>query len=824
MTTDRSAYQCTPNNNGKKKSVCLVTNELYPFAPGGIGRLMYNWIKQNSELEVPVALHLLISEELNDKSVEIQEFCAQYEVECHFCNEDDLELTRLGRAIAPSIKQSWDYLHPYRVSYQYFVSLLRLERSGVVFDLIEFPDYGGWGAISIEAKRAGLAFVNTEICVRLHSSYGVIVSTERFYHHPSGYGGAMVDLERFALAYADRIIAHQKSILEFNLNFYKFTEDWRNKAIIETPPILLDEFELNDDEEPIKRFVFSSRLQPFKRPDMFLRAACLYYDQYPDDDSEALIVSYGWDDNYIASLIAIIPERHRERIKFCFGLQGASRQALLAGAIIVIPSDYESYCLFAYETALMKRRLLLRRDCLAFSEEEGWVDEVNCLHFDSDPASLAVAMRRALKWQPSCHRVTEASKPYWTQFGGVSKNEYLTYRRLSHEFYLLNVVSSDQVVRAVDLCLRSSVNKIVVFVGSHGNAQEIEVALSGSNISYQVVTSPYGDNYFDPIWRKLCAAESDLVTISHASDVVDPLYLDVAARALSSKAELTIVAANEGIADNRNGIVIWPRVVAGEHIVSGLAGKSPVGRLFTIRSNATVKVQFSPEEREFAVESLFFKMALSGAAICVLPDIYCKTDFDTAITTNPQWISTNFSLFARSEVPFGAAMGLPVSSTDMKIPGSIFRVQADIKTPFQRILPIAEEPWGDPVSFSPDYNGVLVHPVKESLTVARISLPGRGIRASLLFVEIENANDQNEGFEAILLPGGFRDRDDFASMLDSNLPNDSYAVLDPETKRTLRLGVDRFALQTHFYLVTKSPPGKSPSNCHAIVRSYGAVV
>lgn len=808
----------------KRQSVCLVTNELYPFAPGGIGRLMYNWITSNAESGSPVELHLLLPQELLKHRTEIAELCTRFRVQCHFCEDDDLEITRLGSIIAPQRKESWDYAHPYRISYQYFVTLLRLERSGLIFDVVEFPDYGGWGAVAIEAKRATLAFLDTQLCVRLHSTYGVIVSTERFYHHPSGYGGAMVDLEHFALRHADLVIAHQETILKHNQKFYNFDDAWLSKSTIETPPIVLDNFEAHIVELPVKRFVYSSRLQPFKRPDLFIRAACLYYDRYPEDDSEALIVSYGWDKNYISSLVDIVPPRHRDKIKFFFNIQGEERQALLAGAIVVIPSDYESYCLFAFETALLGRRLLLRRDCIAFSSNEGWIDEVNCLHFGSEPDDLAVAMRRAIDWRPSINRVTEPSAPYWGQSVQKSRANDVSHTAVKHHVFVLGAGSIEDASRIVPLCVKGGVCKVVAYSGQCKFAEDMDEFFGHTDVVFEIASSSYNDLFFGAVWRDLQSSDADFVTVFYAVDNIDLLYLGAVERVLSSRPNLGIVTANEAITDGQSGSVKWPRLVTGEHVISGLSGASAVGRLFTIRPSVASEVNYTSSDREYAFHSMFHRAAVLGKIICVLPDVFCVTAQNTRLTKSAPWLSTNYSDTIVGRITYGAGLGLSVTHDGSNVSGSIVRFSADKDTPYQRLSPKSQEPWGDPVSYSPDYSGILVHPVYGSPTVARISLPGAGMSASMLFVDIENAHEDNDGFEAVILPGSINDADALMSNLIKPLPKGSAVVLSPKMKGTILIGIDRSEKHTHFYVVTRMPGSQNPKNCHAIIRSYGIVV
>src|SRR5690606_5833434 len=43
-----------------QRRVCLVTDELYPFTAGGIGRLLHNLIRDSLTRRAPVEFHLLV--------------------------------------------------------------------------------------------------------------------------------------------------------------------------------------------------------------------------------------------------------------------------------------------------------------------------------------------------------------------------------------------------------------------------------------------------------------------------------------------------------------------------------------------------------------------------------------------------------------------------------------------------------------------------------------------------------------------------------------------------------------------------------------------
>jgi len=288
--------------------VCLLSNEMYPFLPGGIGRLMYNFCMQNAKSKTPVELHYLLKASSADEQSKIREF---YEgvAHIHFCPElADLD-DEVSKALAENNAFHPEFADNYKEPQSYYQGLLMAEAASQgPFDVVEIADMGGWGQAILAAKQAGLAFQDTQIACRLHSSIGIITEFERYSHHPSTWFSAKLDLERQSILGADIVVGHVPAIVEENARHYNLGKKWANTVLVEFPPILLDtDVEEVTDLGPTPDFVFSSRLQPFKRPDIFIRAAVLFMERHPDYPGVFRIMSYGWDENYIVSLQALVP-------------------------------------------------------------------------------------------------------------------------------------------------------------------------------------------------------------------------------------------------------------------------------------------------------------------------------------------------------------------------------------------------------------------------------------------------------------------------------------------------------------------------------------
>src|ERR1700720_2786281 len=302
-------------------SICIVSNEIYPIDKGGIGRLMYNFAIANARSGVATDLHFLLGPKLAASAAAIESAYAGLAT-IHICSGAPDSLGSLGeaiRALDPS-----DSLDELMIeSLRYYAGLLDAQRRhGREFDYVEFPDFGGWGAASLAAKRAGLDFSNTRFAIRLHSTFSLIAHYEPFMHQPSPWMAAKCDLERQCLRDADLVVAHLESTARTNAEWFRLPSGWMNKVRLELPPVLLSPAEQSALAESCadesrratpRDFLFSSRLQPFKGPDIYIRAAVRFLDDLPGAENLFRISSYGWDEQYIDWLIRLVPLRGRGR-------------------------------------------------------------------------------------------------------------------------------------------------------------------------------------------------------------------------------------------------------------------------------------------------------------------------------------------------------------------------------------------------------------------------------------------------------------------------------------------------------------------------------
>ncbi|HET9449441.1 MAG TPA: glycosyl transferase family 2, partial [Aggregicoccus sp.] len=371
------------------RRVCLVADELFPLTAGGIGRVLHNLIVDSASRQAGVEFHVLVPSYVSFER-------AQFEA--YFGSRAQLHYASPRAEWEPTFDADGSYPPPgaftdsrwHAESLELMLHLKMLERSGIRFDVIEFPDYKGWGYCSLQEKYLGRAFATTELAVRLHSTYGVIAQYEP--HLVDKDGLSRHELERKALLDAERVVAHLPNIGEYNRAFYGLPSSWLDKVDVEFPPVTLEAPSPPRAVEGDRDLLFLTKVQWIKRPDLFVRGAALFMRQNPEYRGRAVVACHAPFSDYTESVKRLVPADLRER--FVFQGPQAGREEAMARGIVVIPSDHEALNLTAYEAAAAGAQLVLNAACAAFAPGTPFVDGQNCHTFDGSVEGLAEALQR----------------------------------------------------------------------------------------------------------------------------------------------------------------------------------------------------------------------------------------------------------------------------------------------------------------------------------------------------------------------------------------------------------------------------------------------
>lgn len=392
-----------------RRRVCFVTGELHPLTPGGIGRLVSNLIRDAQTRRAPVDFHLLLPS-WSPLEVAAVEAVFDGRVTCHRAAPlgSAAHQERHGAAYPPRLAFTDTPNHA--DSLELMLELQRLEEGGLHFDVIEFPDYLGWAFCTLQQRRQGLAFAASTVAVRLHSTDGVVQRFEGVTPTLARLGTH--ELERLALEDADVVVGHLAAIADFNARFYGFDEGWRRRVLVEFPPIGEPTARASRPEAGARNrpLVFVTKLQQIKRPDLFVRGVALYMAAHPEYRGQALFACHAPSADFAQQVYRLVPPRFAERF---LQVGPGPRDALMGDGVVVIPSEYESLNLSAYEAAARGATLVLNGACPAFAPGSPFVDGVNCVLFDGTPEGLVTALERALASPPQGRVEAQAELPYF---------------------------------------------------------------------------------------------------------------------------------------------------------------------------------------------------------------------------------------------------------------------------------------------------------------------------------------------------------------------------------------------------------------------------
>lgn len=372
-------------------AICFVLPELFPVTPGGIGKLASNIIDFYGQKNFSICW--------TGPSEKLAELAAAYR-EVNFFQPD----------VGGFDPAKFSYLN-----YSFLVAekFQKLELSGTHFDFIEFCDFQGFGFFSTQFKKTGVAFAKSRIVIRLHSTGSIIAFIDKEFH----YNGMseIFDLERTAIRDCDLVVSHVPQIAEFNKNFFQLPEKFLSKVRVEFPPFPEETkiTQVKSNSLAQRDFVFPSKIQGFKNPELFVDGAVEFLASNPNFEGSFVFACHDFANHFGALIDGRVPEGFKNRF-FRRTLSNSERKIYLRNHICVIPSIYESLNLAAYEVLSSGGTLLLNEDCLAFSDTSAFVDGKNCFKFKGNPSSLAEKMRVALTAQLQGSRtLPNPDSPYW---------------------------------------------------------------------------------------------------------------------------------------------------------------------------------------------------------------------------------------------------------------------------------------------------------------------------------------------------------------------------------------------------------------------------
>ncbi|MEY8174955.1 MULTISPECIES: glycosyltransferase [Burkholderia] len=366
----------------------FVTTELFPFTHGGIGRAIANMLSSADPALAARTAIVWVGDDLDSNR-----FASVYpHIKLIVASKLNYELVDASGVSYPPEWAFTDTEWHWR-SVRALQGLRKLASEVGTLDYIEFPDWGGLGFATTQEKLLGREFGDSVIAVRLHTVDSLLADVDS---RPVGkHALATYDLERKSLADCDYVIAQIPEVGHAIKAFFGFSdEEWLPRMHVHAPPVTLDFGGVA--REPIKAsahtpIVFPSKIQHLKRPDLFLRGACGFLRAHSEYRGNVVFAAHSSPDA-MARLQRMVPPDLKERFVFLDNASPVERAHLLSRSISVTASQFESFCLSAYEASLAGAICVLNGNNPAFGDTSPWRDGTNCCKFDGSAEGLAAAL------------------------------------------------------------------------------------------------------------------------------------------------------------------------------------------------------------------------------------------------------------------------------------------------------------------------------------------------------------------------------------------------------------------------------------------------
>ncbi|MDP9877999.1 glycosyltransferase involved in cell wall biosynthesis [Variovorax boronicumulans] len=616
------------------EALVFVTTELSPFTPGGIGRVVHNMLRTMSEADRSRAIVLMVDGAVNPRLFEAV-FPGARLVQVDTAKDPQRHTN--GRRVPPD----WAFSDT-RWHWRSAAVMLALEQLAreMPIGYVEFPDWHGLAFCTLQEHRFSGLLPQACIAVRLHSTHTVILNAEA--RVIGGEDLNICDMERKCLRDCDRVVAQLPRVAEAVRELMGFSaEEWNDRVVVHSPTVLLDH------QAPATHTIaaaaaqplmFTSKVQRFKRPDLFVRGVSAYLRAHPEYRGQACLSASRGDEAYAATIDAMVPADLRARFESMPHLSQQAREAAFSQATVIVPSNFESFCLAAYEASLLGARVILNAKNPAFDDDSPWRDGVNCFKFDGTAIGLLQAIERSFNCEQPIVPVELRCDPWpWENWqarmaghAGAAMSEFepkvsivvshfnlgnylcetlqnvLAIEHQNIEIVVVDDASvDDDSIQTIELLirLREPRLKVIRLAGNVGLA-------AARNIGVQHATGRY-------------------VLTLDADDLIDPCFVGQAVRALELHREFDVVVTPaayfiDGQMPPMHGAVdaVDYSVFTGEARAAGLLENRFSTATALFRRSALERFRYDEDLHCFEDWSLYMRMCDAGVRFLVTTDVF----------------------------------------------------------------------------------------------------------------------------------------------------------------------------------------------------------
>jgi glycosyltransferase involved in cell wall biosynthesis len=615
-------------------ALVLVTTELSPFSSGGIGRVIHNMLATMSAPDRQRTIVLML-----DAKIDAAAFDALFPGARLVLVDTNDESGRHG-----------DFVHqPPRFAYTstdwHWKSAVVLRALNKIaaheqIDYVEFPDWGGLGFATVQEKRISGFLENARLAVRLHSTHGVLLQNEACALTPHDLN--LADIERKTLRDCDLIVGQLAAVAEATRVLLGFTEaEWTPRLTLHAPPVLLDtrppatQALMPGLSTPI---MFGSKLQQFKRPDLFVRGVNIFCSKRPDYTGRIIFSAHSFDQDFRDIILRLIPPALAPRYSLDAPRESVAREPLVAGSVFVAPSDFESFCLSAYEAALLGAIVVVNAANPAFGEGTPWRNGENCIKFDGSVLGLAQALERVFALSGPLAMVEPPNDPWpWTAAPTV-KNSAAS--ALDANTPLVSVIVphynlASYLPATLSNLLEQTYSNYEIIVVDDGSTQaesrELIARLGEIHRNHlKILPAPGNLGLAGARNFGVAAARGDYILPIDADDLLDRRFIAIAVAALERNPEFDILVTQAAYFGQETEIPLPGEerdfgdyaLFIGEALISGVKANRFSTATAFFRASVLREERYCEKLRCYEDWNLYLRLALAGKRFLVTNDVY----------------------------------------------------------------------------------------------------------------------------------------------------------------------------------------------------------
>lgn len=367
----------------------FVSTELFPYASGALGRVMFNMLRALGESDRMRTTVMMVDAVID--AVSFKETFPDVELVEVDSQADEHRFLDARQHPPPSAYSNtpWHWR-----SACVFRALATLSQRWSI-NYLEFPDRGGLAFCTLQECRLQGFLPDAIVAVRLHGSHTALLHAEA---RPLAVTDLnLSDLERKCLRDCDYIVTPSLAVSEAVRGMFDFPEqEWAPRVLCHLPPVSLEGPPATatvaaTSDQPL---VFASDFQPSGRPDLFVRAAAGLMRDRPRYTGSMMLDSRGSDEEFRARIVRHVPPAFLDRSSFVPAPAEVAPAALIGRSTVVFPGEFEVSSSAAWEASLLGGRVILNAANPEFGGATPWLDGINCLKFDGTANGLVQVLER----------------------------------------------------------------------------------------------------------------------------------------------------------------------------------------------------------------------------------------------------------------------------------------------------------------------------------------------------------------------------------------------------------------------------------------------